>query len=90
LVDRLAILVAVLHFPGMGVAESRPLRADIYVRMHHFVGRTTYFVPLQRFGGMCGESSCNVFLLLFMVLGVSISATLWRRAVLMLWHAIVV
>jgi hypothetical protein len=37
---------------------------------------------------MCGENSCNVFVvLLFMVLWVPISATLWRRAMLMLWHA---
>jgi hypothetical protein len=37
---------------------------------------------------MCGESSCNVFLLLFMVLWVPIFATLGRRAVLTLWPAI--
>jgi hypothetical protein len=36
---------------------------------------------------VCGESSCNVFLLLFMVLRVPISATLCRTATLMLWHA---
>jgi hypothetical protein len=41
-------------------------------------------------GGMCGESSCNVFLLLFMFLGVPISAMLCRRAVLMLWHAFLI
>jgi hypothetical protein len=39
------------------------------------------------FGGMRGENSCNVFMLLFMVLWVPISATLCRRAVLMLWRA---
>jgi hypothetical protein len=39
------------------------------------------------FWGMCGENSCNVFLLLFMVLWVPFSVTLCRRAVLMLWHA---
>jgi hypothetical protein len=39
------------------------------------------------FGGMCGDNSCNVFLLLFMVLWVPIFVTLCRRAVLMLWHA---
>jgi hypothetical protein len=39
------------------------------------------------FGGMCGENSCNVFVLLFIVFLVPISATLCRRAVLMLWHA---
>jgi hypothetical protein len=39
------------------------------------------------FGGMCDVNSCNVFLLLFMVLWVPISATRCRRAVLTLWHA---
>jgi hypothetical protein len=39
------------------------------------------------FGGMCDVNSCNVFLVLFMALWVSISATLFRRAVLVLWHA---
>jgi hypothetical protein len=36
---------------------------------------------------MCDVNSCNVFLLLFMALWVPISTTLFRRAVLMLWHA---
>jgi hypothetical protein len=36
---------------------------------------------------MCDENSCNVFLLLFMALWVLISATLFRRAVMALWHA---
>jgi hypothetical protein len=36
------------------------------------------------FGEMCGESSCNVFVLLFMVLWVPISVMLCMRAVLML------
>jgi hypothetical protein len=39
------------------------------------------------FGGMCDVNSCNVFMLLFMVLGVPISAMLCKRAVLTLWHA---
>jgi hypothetical protein len=39
------------------------------------------------FWGVCDENSCNVFLLLFMVLWVLVSATLCKRAVLMLWHA---
>jgi uncharacterized membrane protein len=69
----------------MGVADSRSLRFDSYVRMQHFVRRTT-FVPFRRLWGMCGESSCNVFMLLFVVLWVPISAMLCRRAVLMLWH----
>jgi hypothetical protein len=45
---------------------------------------------LFRFGvfwGMCDVNSCNVFVLLFMVLWVLISATLFKRAVLVLWHA---
>jgi hypothetical protein len=45
---------------------------------------------LFRFGaswGMCDENSCNVFLLLFMALWVLISATLFRGAVRVLWHA---
>jgi hypothetical protein len=48
--DRLAILVAVRRFPGMGAADSRSLRSDSYVRMQHFVRRTT-FVPFRRFWG---------------------------------------
>jgi hypothetical protein len=68
LVDRMATLVPVRRFLGMGVAESRSLRSNV-------------------FGGMCNVNSCNVFLLLFMVLWAPISATLCRRAVLTLWHA---
>jgi hypothetical protein len=37
LVDRVAILVAVRRFRGMGAADSRSLRSDNYVRMQHFV-----------------------------------------------------
>jgi hypothetical protein len=50
LVYRLAVLVAVRRFPGMGAANSRSLRFDSYVRMQHFVRRTTY-VRFQRFWG---------------------------------------
>jgi hypothetical protein len=50
LVDRQAILVAVRRFLGMGAANSRSLRSDIYVRMQHFVRRTTH-VPFRRFWG---------------------------------------
>jgi hypothetical protein len=39
------------------------------------------------FGGMWGEISCNVFTPLSIVLWVHIYAKLFRRAVLMLWHA---
>jgi hypothetical protein len=86
LVTRMDILVAVRRFPCMGAAKCRSLLSGSYVRMQHFVRRTT-FVPFRRFLGMYGENSCNVFLLLFMVLLVPISATLCRRAVLTLWHA---
>jgi NAD-specific glutamate dehydrogenase len=50
LVDPLAILVVVHRFLGMGAADSRSLRFDIYVRMQHFVRRFTY-VPFRRFLG---------------------------------------
>jgi hypothetical protein len=51
LVDRLAIVVGVRRFHGMGLADSRCfLRSDSYVRMHHFVRRYTY-VPFRRFLG---------------------------------------
>jgi hypothetical protein len=36
---------------------------------------------------MWDVNSCNVFLLLFRALWVPVSATLFRRAVLTLWHA---
>jgi hypothetical protein len=83
LVVRMAILVAVRHFLGIGVAYSRSLRFDNYVRMHHFARRTTS-IPFRRFLGDVRRE----FLLLFMVLWVSISATLCMRAVLILWHAL--
>jgi hypothetical protein len=50
LVDRLAILVAVRRFHGMGTADSRSLRYGSYVRMQHFVRRTTS-IPFRRFWG---------------------------------------
>jgi hypothetical protein len=50
LVDRLAFLVVVRLFPGMGAAYSRSLRSDNYVRMQHFVRQST-FVPFRRFWG---------------------------------------
>jgi hypothetical protein len=87
-VDRLANLVVGRRFPSMGAVDSRSLRFDIYyVRMRHFVRRTTTYVPFQRFWEMCDVNSCNVFMLLFMVLWVPIFATLFRRAVLTLRHA---
>jgi hypothetical protein len=89
LVDRMTISVAVRRFPRMGAAYSRSLRSDIYVRMSvcniSFVALLMFLFGV--FWGMCGENSCNVFLLLFMVFWVPISAALYRRAVLMLRHA---
>jgi hypothetical protein len=41
LVDRMAILVAVRRFFGMGAANSRSLRYDSYVRMQDCARRTT-------------------------------------------------
>jgi hypothetical protein len=52
LVDRLmAILVVVRRFLGMGAPDSRSLRSDSYVRMQHFVRRSSTFVPFRRFLG---------------------------------------
>jgi hypothetical protein len=47
LVDCLEILVAASRFLGMGVADSHSLR---FVRMQHFVVRSTY-VPFRGFWG---------------------------------------
>jgi hypothetical protein len=48
LIDRVAILVALGRFHGMVAADSHSLRCDIYVRIQHFVRRTTC-VPFRRF-----------------------------------------
>jgi hypothetical protein len=80
---RMAILVAVRRFNGISAADSRSLRYESYVRMQHLYRRSTS-VPFRRFERMCGENSCNVFLLMFMVLWVPTFAKLCRRAVLML------
>jgi hypothetical protein len=48
LIDRMVVLVAVRRFLGMGDADSRSLCSDCYVRMQHFVRRTTSF-PFRRF-----------------------------------------
>jgi hypothetical protein len=55
MVDRLAILVAVRRFSGMGVGDSRSLRSDSYVRLQHFARRTTYVHPFRRFLGGCAK-----------------------------------
>jgi hypothetical protein len=71
----------------MGDAYSRSLRFDSYARMQHFVRRSIY-APFDVFGGMCGDNSCTVFLLLFMALWVPMFTTLCMRTVLVLWHAV--
>jgi hypothetical protein len=59
LVDRLAILVVVRRFLGMGATDSRSLRFDTYVRILHFVRRSTY-VPFRRFwGDVRSEFQCS-------------------------------
>jgi hypothetical protein len=44
----MAILVACHRFHSMAEADSRCLHCGTYVRMQHFVRRTTYYVPLFR------------------------------------------
>jgi hypothetical protein len=84
LVDILSILVTVRRFHGMGALDSRSSRFDSYARMQRFVRRSS-FVPFRRFLVMCGDTSCNIFFQLFMVLWVHICATLCRSAVRMLF-----
>jgi hypothetical protein len=50
LFDRLAILVVVRRFPGMGAADSRSMRSDSYALMQYFVRRSTS-VSFRRFWG---------------------------------------
>jgi hypothetical protein len=68
---------------------SRSRYLDQFARSPIHVLECVYIVMAESDNDvrMCGESSCNVFLLLFMVLWVPISAMLCKRAVLMLWHA---
>jgi hypothetical protein len=69
LLDRLAIPVVVRRFRGMSVDDSRSLRSDGYVRACKisFVDLPLFLFGV--FGGVCGENSCNVFLLLFTYFG---------------------
>jgi hypothetical protein len=66
----------------MVACDFRFLHYNTYVRMQHFVRRTTS----NHFRRFYGDAT-SFFLLLFMVLRVFISVTLCGRAVLMLWHA---
>jgi hypothetical protein len=86
LVDRVAIMVAVRHFRGMGDVDSRSLRSDSYVRLKHFVRRTTS-IPFRRFlGGVRREFMQRLYATLLGTM-VPNSATLCKRAMLTLWHA---
>jgi hypothetical protein len=87
LVDRMANLVAIRRFHGMGAADSRSLRSYNYVRMQHlFVLRTTY-VPFRRFWwDVRRKFMQRLYTALHGTLGFSIFATFCMRAVLMLWH----
>jgi hypothetical protein len=85
LVDLMAILVTIRRFSGIGVANSRSLRFDSYVLTHNVVRRYTY-VLFRRFLG--DVRRVQRFLLVLMALWVPILATLCKRAVLMLWHAV--
>jgi hypothetical protein len=86
LVDRLAVLVAVCRFPGNGANDSRSLRSDNDVRMQHFVRQSTH-VPFRRFWGDVRREFMQRLSPTLHGTWVPISATLFRRAVLTLWHA---
>jgi hypothetical protein len=91
LVDRLAMLVAVCRFPGMGAHDSWSLRLDSYDRMQKIFCSSIYFCSLSNFFRGCAvrsEISCNVFLLLFMTIWVLVFRTLCRREIRMLWYAV--
>jgi hypothetical protein len=75
-------LVGVRRFFGMGAADFRSLRSDMYVRMQHFVRRSTT-VPFRR---LLGDMRREFMQRLNAELWVPICTTLWR-AMLMLWHA---
>jgi hypothetical protein len=87
LVDRLAILVDVRRFPSMGAALALVPCALAVISECIILFADLLLFRFGVFGGMCDVNSCHVFLLLFMALLVPISATLFKRAVLMMWHA---
>jgi hypothetical protein len=62
------------------------LRSDSYVRMQHFVRRSTY-VPFRRFLGDVRREFMQRLPAAHHGTLVPISATLFRRAMLVLWHA---
>jgi hypothetical protein len=88
LVDRLAILVVVRRFHGMGVDDSRSFHGmgDVRVMSVCNISFIEHYVFLFGvLGKMCDVNLCNVFLRLFMALWAPICMTLLRRAMLTLW-----
>jgi hypothetical protein len=84
LVDRAVILVAFVASMAWVL-----LTLVLCVLTVMFVCNISFveLLHVRRFWGDVREKTCIVFWLLFMVLWVPISATLCKRAVLMLWHA---
>jgi hypothetical protein len=68
LVDRLATLVALCCFRGIGDVDFRSLRCDNYVRMQHFVRRTIYVSCRHFLGDVRREFMQRIFVLFSMVL----------------------
>jgi hypothetical protein len=67
--DHMDTLVEVRPFPRVGAADSRSLRSNIYVRMHHLVRRYTY-VPFRRcLGDVRREFMQRIFIALHGTLG---------------------
>jgi hypothetical protein len=69
LVDRLAILVAVRRFSGMGAAPSHSLSCESDVRMQHFVRRTNGVAFRRIFGDVRCEFRQRLFAALHGTLG---------------------
>jgi hypothetical protein len=89
LVDRLAILVAVRRFPGMGAADSRSLCSENYVRMQHFVRSSNYFYSFSAFFGGCATRvhATSFCCSSYGTLGSCLRDALKEGGVIMLWHA---
>jgi hypothetical protein len=76
---------AYLPVPYPGGAKRKRKKKTSKTSIVSFVDLLLFLFGV--FWGMCEVNSCNVFLLLFMALWVPTSVTLFRRAVLTLWHA---
>jgi hypothetical protein len=86
LVDRVVVVVvAARRFLGMNFADSRSLRSNNYVRMQHFVRRTTC-VPFRR---LLGDVRREFMQRLFAALHGTLGSYLRDASLQMLWHAFV-